>query len=57
MGEDLKKEDVTYRLKNLLQNDNVKLWLPPYFDEEKETIDEIKVTEHIQVCRGKFRTL
>lgn len=45
----LQKETVKVCIKNLLKENGIKLWLPPYYNENNEAIEEVQVTECLKV--------
>ena len=41
----LQKEDIILQIRDLLRKNNVKLWLPPYYNEKSgSSQDDLKVT-------------
>ena len=40
MSSDLKAEGILIQIKEKLNEENVKLWLPPYYTEDGESCDE-----------------
>lgn len=55
MDEAVKRENIVFRIKQLLQDKGIKLWLPPYYGQEKE-ISDLGITDQILVNAAQVQT-